>query len=84
MKTLFSSQELWELIVDGFTEPTQAIEAAYTTNEKKAFKEQTKDNKARFLFYQGLDESTFERVAEAKTSKEMWEIHLQFIKESSG
>ena len=33
-----------------------------------------KDSKARFLLYQGLDESTFERVVEATTRKEAWEI----------
>ena len=70
MKALFGSQELWELIVDGFKEPTPEVEAAYTAEEKKALKEQRKkDNKARFLLYQGLDEFTFERVAEATTSK---------------
>ena len=71
MKSLFGSQELWELIVDGFIGLTPVIEVAYTTNEKNALKEQRKrDNKARFLLYQGLNESTFERVAEVKKSKE--------------
>ena len=75
MKALFGSQGLWELIVDGFKEPTPEVEAAYTAEEKKALKEQRKkDSKARFLLYQGLDESTFERVAEAATSKKAWEI----------
>ena len=75
MRALFGSQELWELIIDGFTEPTPEVEATYTAEEKKALREQRKkDSKARFLLYQGLDESTFERVAEATTSKEAWEI----------
>ena len=51
------------------------VEVAYTAKEKKTLKEQRKkDSKARFLLYQGLDESTFERVAKATTSKEAWEI----------
>ena len=71
MKALFSSQELQEIIFDRFKEPTLKVEAAYTAEEKKALSEQRKKNgKARFLLYQGLDESTFERVAEAMTSKE--------------
>ena len=62
-------------IIDGFKESTPEVEAAYTAKEKKALKEQRKkDSKARFLLYQGLDESTFERVAEATTSKKAWEI----------
>ena len=38
MKTLFGSQELWELIIDGFKEPTPEVEAAYTAEEKEALK----------------------------------------------
>ena len=75
MKALFVSQELWELIFDGFKEPTPEVEAAYTVEENKALREQKKkDSKAHFLLYQGLDESTFKRVVEATTSKEAWEI----------
>ncbi|XP_020266633.1 uncharacterized protein LOC109842135 [Asparagus officinalis] len=84
MRALFGSQELWELIIDGFTEPTPEVEATYTAEEKKALREQRKkDSKARFLLYQGLDESTFERVAEATTSKEAWEILATIYKGSS-
>ena len=60
MKALFDSQELWELIFDGFKELTPEVEAAYTAEEKKALKEQRKKySKAHFLLYQGLGESTF-------------------------
>ncbi|KAA8537373.1 hypothetical protein F0562_026940 [Nyssa sinensis] len=75
IKVLFGSQDLWELVTDGYTEPTQQEEAAYTADEKKTLKEQRKkDKKALFLLYQGLDESTFEKVAEAPNSKQAWEI----------
>ena len=75
MKVLFGSQELWDLIIDGLQEPTPEVEATYTADDKKALREQKKkDSKVHFLLYQGLDESTFERVAEATTSKEAWEI----------
>jgi len=70
MKALFGSQELWELIFNVLKEPTPEVEATYNAQEKKALREQRKrDSKARFLLYQGLDESTFERVAKATTSK---------------
>jgi len=56
-------------------EPKLAAEAAYTADEKKALKEQRKkDSKVHFLLYHELDESTFERVSEVKTSKEAWKI----------
>ena len=71
IKALFGSQELWELIVDRFTEPTPRVEAAYTVDEKKAHKELRKNNsKALFLLYQVLDEFNFKRVAEVAMSKE--------------
>ena len=85
MKSLFGSQELWELIIDGLKEPTPEVEAAYTTEEKKALREQRKkDSNARFLHYQGLDESTFERVAEKTTSKKHRKFLLPSTKESNG
>ena len=81
MKALFDSQELWKLIIDGFTKPTPEVEAVYTAEEKKALRKQRKkDSKARFLIYQGLDGSTFKRVAKATTNKEAWEILVTIYK----
>ncbi|KAA8549870.1 hypothetical protein F0562_001554 [Nyssa sinensis] len=75
IKALFGSQDLWELVTDGYTEPTLQKEVAYIADEKKALKEQRKkDKKALFLFYQGLDDSTFEKVVEATNSKQAWVI----------
>ncbi|KAA8549872.1 hypothetical protein F0562_001556 [Nyssa sinensis] len=75
IKALFGSQDLWELVTDGYMEPTLQKEVAYTADEKKALKEQRKkDKKALFLLYQGLDESTFEKVAKATNSKQASEI----------
>jgi hypothetical protein len=42
MRALFGFQDLWEVITDGFTEPTEEEEAEYTADEKKALKEQRK------------------------------------------
>jgi hypothetical protein len=70
-----------KVITDGFTEPTKKEEAKYTADEKKALKEQRKkDKKALFLLYQGLDEPTFEKVAKATTSKQVWEILASIFK----
>lgn len=46
MRALFGSQDLWELVTDGFTEPTEVEEATYTAYEKKALKEQRKKDKS--------------------------------------
>ena len=39
-----------------------------------------KDKKALFLLYQGVNESTFEKIAKAESSKEAWEILGIFFK----
>jgi len=81
MRALFGFQDLWEVVTDGFTEPTEEEEAKYTADEKKALKEQRKkDKKALFLLYQELDEPTFEKVAKATTSKQAWEILASIFK----
>ena len=52
IRALFGSQGLWELIIDGFIEPTTEVEVTYTAEEKKALREQKKKNsKAHFLIY---------------------------------
>ena len=35
MKALFGSQELWELVIDGYVEPTSEQEATYNAEQKK-------------------------------------------------
>ena len=73
MKVLFGSQELWELVIDGYVECTSEQEATYNAEQKKLLKDQRKKGKkALFLLYQRVDESTLEQIAES--SKETWEI----------
>lgn len=75
MKALFGSHDLWEIVTEGYMEPTADQEAAYTAEQKTALKDQRKkDKKALFLLYQGVDELTFEKIAEAPSSKKAWEI----------
>ncbi|KAJ0972576.1 hypothetical protein J5N97_020535 [Dioscorea zingiberensis] len=81
MKALLGSQDLWELVTDGYEEPTTEQEAAYTREQKNTLKEQRKkDKKALFFLYQGVDEATFEKISEAQSSKEAWEILITFFK----
>ena len=61
MKTLFCSQELWDLVENGFVEPLD--QAAYnflSQAQKDLLKEnKKKDAKALFLIQQAMEESIF-------------------------
>eukprot|EP00253_Pinus_taeda_P036444 PITA_36444 len=74
MKALFSCQDLWELVEDGFDEPANENEFNRLTQvEKDLLKSnRKKDSKALVFLYQALDKSVFPRIAGAKTSKEAW------------
>ncbi|XP_047943636.1 uncharacterized protein LOC125190382 [Salvia hispanica] len=76
MRVLLQSQELWDIVQDGYTEPaSQEAEDALTNNQKNALRVARKrDKKALFNIYQGIDETTFEKVSAATTSKQAWEI----------
>nr|XP_008360637.2 uncharacterized protein LOC103424324 [Malus domestica] len=73
-KALFGSQELWEVVSSGYVVPTTEQEATYTANQMTTLKDlRKKDQKALYLLYQGLEHSTFKKVAEATTSKQVWD-----------
>ncbi|XP_062021255.1 uncharacterized protein LOC133737773 [Rosa rugosa] len=73
-KALFGSQDLLEIVQSGYDEHTLEQEATYSAEQKSTLKDQRKrDKKALYFLYQGLDDSTFEKIAEVKTSKEVWD-----------
>ena len=65
MKTLFRSQELWDLVEHGFAE--QDEEARLRENKNK-------DSKALFFIQQVVHESFFSKTAATATAKEAWTI----------
>ena len=71
MKALFTSQELWELVEDGFEEPPNEAKFFLLTQvERESLKNNKKrDAKALFFLYQAVHESVFPRIAAAKRSK---------------
>nr|XP_020258021.1 uncharacterized protein LOC109834420 isoform X1 [Asparagus officinalis] len=76
MKVLLGSQDLWELIENGYAEPeSPTAEANLSATQKSELKEfRKKDKKALFLIYQGVEESAFEKISNALFSKQAWEI----------
>ena len=65
MKTLFKSQDLWELVENGY--PDRDDEDKLRENRKR-------DSKALFFIQQAVHESIFSRIAAATTAKEAWNI----------
>ncbi|KAL9448075.1 hypothetical protein AB3S75_015529 [Citrus x aurantiifolia] len=68
MKTLFKSQELWDLVETGFIdseldEPSQQLREA-----------RKRDFKALFMIQQALDDEVFPTISAATTSHEAWEF----------
>lgn len=75
MKALFASQDLWEIVEDGFEQPADENEFNnLTQGEKDLLKShKKKDSKALFFLYQAVHGSVFPRLVAAKTSKEAWQ-----------
>ncbi|WJX17846.1 hypothetical protein P8452_07710 [Trifolium repens] len=71
MKVIFNVQEVYEQVNAAITPlPENANEEQRTT-----FREaKKKDNKALFLIHQCVDSKVFEKIADAETSKDAWDI----------
>ncbi|XP_019238530.1 PREDICTED: uncharacterized protein LOC109218606 [Nicotiana attenuata] len=68
-----SSQDVWEIVDRGYAKPDN--EKALPQNEKDVLaKTRKKDQQALTLIHQCLDDAMFEKVADATTSKEAWEV----------
>jgi len=79
MRALLGAQDVWETVEAGYTEP--AAETEQTVNQLKAMKEKrVKDKTALYLLYQAVDESGFQKIAGAKSSKEAWDTLEKMFK----
>jgi len=69
MTALLGSQAAWEVVEEGFEEPTDTT--GYTAAQTKALKEmRSKDKVTLYMLFREVDESDFEKIANATTSKE--------------
>ena len=82
LKAFLGSQECIDIVQYGYDEPeSKEAEDALQEAHKQALKvNRKKDNKAKTIIYQGLDKDTFEIIASAETSKEIWEALQQKYK----
>ncbi|XP_048619876.1 uncharacterized protein LOC125590366 [Brassica napus] len=72
MMAILGAHDVWEIVEKGFNEPEN--DGGLSQTQKDGLRDSRKrDKKALCLIYQGLDEDTFEKVTEARTSKEAWE-----------
>nr|CAD1843871.1 unnamed protein product [Ananas comosus var. bracteatus] len=75
IKCLFSSQELWDIVKNGFKDVTNSEFEMLAAAKKETLKDcRKKDRKALFFLYQAVDETVFERLSNVKTAKEAWDM----------
>ena len=73
MKTLFQSQDLWDLVENGYEEPESV--ATLSSTQREALREnKKKDAKALFFIQQAITESLFPRIMRVSKSKEAWSV----------
>ncbi|GMP27501.1 hypothetical protein CsSME_00003463 [Camellia sinensis var. sinensis] len=73
MKILFASNDLWDLVKNGYEDfAEQERVSAAQRNELK--EKQKNDAKALFMIQQGLEDTIFPRIMAATTSKEAWDL----------
>ncbi|KAH9671981.1 hypothetical protein KPL70_017541 [Citrus sinensis] len=72
MKALLGAHDVWNVVEKGFIVPEN--EATLTAAQKENLKDlKKKENKAKYLIFQSLDEDAFEKIAGTTSSKEAWE-----------
>ena len=68
MKALLGSQDMWEMVDNGYNEPRD--EATLSQTHMDSLKDSRKrDKKALYLIYQRLDDYAFEKISEVKSVK---------------
>ncbi|XP_004515992.1 uncharacterized protein [Cicer arietinum] len=75
MRSLLGSQEVFEIVQDGY----EQLAANPTERQQTTFKDcKKRDCKALFYIQQSVDSNNFDRISKAATSKEAWEILVKY------
>lgn len=76
MRTLFISQDLWELVEEGYEEPeSEAAFVTWTNERKQELKDnKKKDAKALLFIQQAVNKAIFPKISPATKSKVAWDI----------
>ncbi|XP_014493452.1 uncharacterized protein LOC106755752 [Vigna radiata var. radiata] len=73
IEVLLESQDVWDIVEDRYNEP--ANDEHQSVNQVAALKKtRVKDRSALYFLYNVVDESGFEKIVNAKSAKEAWEI----------
>ena len=73
MKALLGSQDAWEIVDKGYTEPEN--ETSLSQAQKDALQNtRKKDQRALTLIHQAIDDGNFEKISGAATAKQAWQI----------
>jgi hypothetical protein len=73
MKTLFRSQNLWDIVKNGYEEP-ENISTLEEAQRKELEVKKQKDASALYLIQQSLADTIFHRITEASTAMQAWDI----------
>lgn len=79
MKTWLKAEETWEMVRDGFAEP-ENLGALSQAQQNRLRDERKRDNRALSALQNAVEDSIFEKIAGAETSKEAWDILLKTFK----
>ncbi|KAK9006694.1 hypothetical protein V6N11_019028 [Hibiscus sabdariffa] len=70
---IFKSQELWDLVENGYEEP----DPAPTVPDQRLRENRKRDSRALALIQSALEDDIFSRISVAYTSKQAWDILKQ-------
>ena len=75
LMTIFISQDLWDLIEDGFQDPPETGNSSWTDENQKEYKEKLKKNATvSRIIHHGVSKSIYPRIFGVKKAKDTWEI----------
>ena len=76
MKVLFKSQDLWNLVENGYIKVANNEEFNAMRKEEKdsLVESRKKDQKALYAIFQAVEETIFEKISNAETAKAAWDI----------